>query len=341
MDKMGEWPILLTEQRLEVIDSRFRFNVAYGNNRELRGGAIHTAAPELLIEDSLFENNGLSDPFDPSCGGGAVSMVETSGRPSSVTISGTRFIDSFAGCGADSHGGALFFDCVNCPIEISDSYFTLGQATYGGALSVAQSQPAPLPAAVLRNVTMHANVGYGSGGAIHIRRGALELRNVTLQDNEAWAGTGEAQAGSHLAGDEGLVLPVVANTVFGAVRPKGTGSSCDALVAATAAKIRAGNLFTDDSCGSLAAEGGQQMPADSRGVLDESDPVHPVLAFPRQSAVTDAGDNTHCTGMDARGRPRPQDGNGDHVATCDVGAVENPRWLPVDVFRDGFEAAGR
>jgi hypothetical protein len=46
---------------------------------------------------------------------------------------------------------------------------------------------------------------------------------------------------------------------------------------------------------------------------------------PPGSPAIDAGDNAACPPTDRRGMPRPQDGNGDAVVVCDLGAYEAPR----------------
>jgi hypothetical protein len=53
------------------------------------------------------------------------------------------------------------------------------------------------------------------------------------------------------------------------------------------------------------------------------------------SPVVDAGTNTDCAGQDQLGVPRPQDGDLDGDAVCDIGAIE---WRSDRVFADGFEA---
>lgn len=53
------------------------------------------------------------------------------------------------------------------------------------------------------------------------------------------------------------------------------------------------------------------------------------------SPVIDRADPAGCTGTDQIGTPRPQDGDGDAVARCDVGSVE---LLEGFLFSDGFES---
>ncbi|PWT88074.1 MAG: hypothetical protein C5B54_11200 [Acidobacteria bacterium] len=59
------------------------------------------------------------------------------------------------------------------------------------------------------------------------------------------------------------------------------------------------------------------------------------------SPAIDAGDNNGCTSTDQRGANRPQDGNGDGIATCDMGAFEaSPVSLCTgsEIFCDDFSS---
>src|SRR5690606_21467667 len=100
--------------------------------------------------------------------------------------------------------------------------------------------------AILRNVTMHDNHASYSGGAIHVRDGGIGFLNVTLQNNAA-------PSGAHLGSFKSLAVPVIANTVFGAIASESGGSSCDAGAAAATVESSGGNLFVDGSCAALAA----------------------------------------------------------------------------------------
>ena len=62
-------------------------------------------------------------------------------------------------------------------------------------------------------------------------------------------------------------------------------------------------------------------------------PVHLPLAG---SPLIDAGDAAACDRRDARGVERPQDGDGDGIALCDIGAVEVEPSGDV-LFEDGFD----
>jgi hypothetical protein len=50
-----------------------------------------------------------------------------------------------------------------------------------------------------------------------------------------------------------------------------------------------------------------------------------ALRLRRSSPVVDHGTNAACPATDERGAARPQDGNGDGPAICDIGAYERRR----------------
>lgn len=63
-------------------------------------------------------------------------------------------------------------------------------------------------------------------------------------------------------------------------------------------------------------------------------PASAVELLPNAAAI-DAGTHTACTATDQRGAPRPQDGDGDQIPHCDVGAYEREA---LSIFASGFES---
>jgi hypothetical protein len=95
-----------------------------------------------------------------------------------------------------------------------------------------------------------------------------------------------------------------------------------------------GNNLDDDGTCALAA-GGDQSGVDPRlGSLQDNGGDLPTHALLTGSAAIDAGGNGACPAEDARGASRPADGNGDGLATCDVGAFERNGPIFSDVAWD-------
>jgi hypothetical protein len=61
----------------------------------------------------------------------------------------------------------------------------------------------------------------------------------------------------------------------------------------------------------------------------------PVVAYAANGPMTDGGGS--CSAVDARGTLRPQDGNGDGIARCDIGAHERPSQRGPHTFAGSFE----
>jgi CSLREA domain-containing protein len=132
--------------------------------------------------------------------------------------------------------------------------------------------------------------------------GVTSLANVTIAENVA------QQAEAIM--NQGTVTSV--NSILSGV----DGSAdCDAPITSLGH-----NLATDSSCG-LGKEGDIQN-ADPKlaPLASGSDLVfHALLAG---SPAIDGGSNAECQATDQRGAPRPQDGNGDGMAICDIGSYE-------------------
>ncbi len=173
----------------------------------------------------------------------------------------------------------------------------------------------------ITNSTISGNTTDCEGGGLYLATDAT-LTNVTITDNGAPVGGNVFFAsednrdvqffrGGSVSGE--LVL---ANTIVAAPR---TGEDCATPAAAPVSA--GGNIDTDGTCnlddasdqtvddamlGALAANGGSTQ-------------THlPAAGSPAIDLALDA----NCTGDDQRDVTRPQDGDIDGTATCDVGAVE-------------------
>ncbi len=100
------------------------------------------------------------------------------------------------------------------------------------------------------------------------------------------------------------------------------------------------NGSTDDSCGFTGVDDLEHMSTPFNGSLHHWGGLTPTLMLRHNSPAVDfvAGP---CINEDQRGVSRPQDGDDDMLAQCDIGAVEfNPQIDPSSsdvIFRNGFE----
>jgi len=187
------------------------------------------------------------------------------------------------------------------------------------------------------NSTVSGNFAAGEGGGILISRsGSLSLESSTVTANSTGPAPGSLIRQS--TGVRILTENLIENpsTIYQSVI-SGNGSldndvpDCD--LPRTDALTSLGFNYVEESCLDTLASGDQtgQTPQLS-GLGDQGGPTptHVPLAG---SPLLDAGD-PQCAGTDQRGIARPQDGDGDRAARCDIGAVEFQ--LPW-IFSDRFE----
>jgi len=191
----------------------------------------------------------------------------------------------------------------------------------GGGLSVESGS------ASLTNVTFSGNTtdpvcaGFCGGGAIAVPGGTVSLQNVTINNNFSQGSTGGGGLLTvALASNVQLRNTIVAsNTAPFSSRPNCQGpvfsrghnlefpvsaSSQCGLIAGLADLIG-----LDPKLGALKNTGGTTPATRTRSLLAGSPAI-------------DTGDNATCPANDQRFVTRPQDGNGDTVFVCDIGAFE-------------------
>ena len=158
----------------------------------------------------------------------------------------------------------------------------------------------------LVNVTVSGNTADNGGGAIAtIDPGVVHLTNVTITGNGAPAGGGIRNLGIvH------LVNSIVAKNTGGG---NCSGRSVDSL----GFNLEDTNSCLFDAAGDLA----NTDPLFTAPLFDYGGYTLTVPLSPGSPAI-DAANAGSCPGTDQRGFPRPIDGNGDAIATCDIGAFE-------------------
>jgi CSLREA domain-containing protein/uncharacterized repeat protein (TIGR01451 family) len=190
----------------------------------------------------------------------------------------------------------------------------------------------------LNKVTISDNDVFDKkGGAIVLSSGTLTMTNVTLSGNSA-------KEGGALANSSGTVIMTNVTIAGNTATSKGAGVVPGSGSFTVANTIIANNDAVPD-CDSSIGPGTNNLDGDgSCGFATTADPLLGPLqdnggsshthALPIGSPAIDTGDNAVCVApdnnTDQRNQSRPYDGDGDTVATCDIGAFESEQ-APVQI----------
>ncbi|KAA3642916.1 MAG: CSLREA domain-containing protein [Chloroflexi bacterium] len=280
--------IFVSAGTLKVADSTFFNNVAEGD-----GGAIHTVGGQFWITDSTFYDNTADGQ------GGGISV----GPSPFVTskIEDSTFSDNHA---HDDGGGMAILSGVirmtnntlagNTAADLGGGIYNLG--VLKSANNTFSNNRASdrgggiwnLDALTIKSSTFSGNYAGNSGGGIYNHgNGVLRLMNTIL-------------ANSPSGYDCFNSFGTIAVDIHNLIESSPTSNSCGSPM-----------LTADPMLGPLADNGGPTM----------------THAIQPGSLALDAGHNGRCasnlvSNKDQRGEVRPIDGDGDQVATCDIGAFE-------------------
>lgn len=190
-----------------------------------------------------------------------------------------------------------------------------GQSGRGGGIFNDRYGTGVRSTTTLTNSTISGNSSRFGAGVMN-DEAVLVVSHCTFSDNNEWEGGngGGIYHRNYFGG--GVVRlgnSIVANS-------QGDGYDCvrdPYLPSNLITPSAAGNLVEDGSCDVSGALSGDPM----LGSLTGSPGYHPLL--PGSPAIDTIGSG-FCTGVDQRGAPRPQDGDGNGSDVCDLGAHEAP-----------------
>jgi CSLREA domain-containing protein len=305
--------------------------VAIENNQAREGGGVFTTN-DLRVEGCVFRDNSATQ-FT----GGAIRFADAG---NTLIVLQSLFENNRSTTSARS-GGAIDVGGSDHVTEIADSTFvnnrTEGGNWEGGAIRIGGQR------LFLTNSTFVDNAATGSGGAISLRAVEPVLANITVSGNIAdsnddgvgdaggiWSPNSTAAVGTSLiAGNEDLGgdAPDCQGSIDSdGYNLIGVGSGCSGI----------SDGVNGDQVGTATT------PIDPLlAVLSDNGGPTPTRALLPGSPAVDAGNPAGCTSAsgdplsaDQRGVARPEDGDGDDIARCDIGAFE---LISEGIFSDRFE----
>jgi predicted outer membrane repeat protein len=174
---------ILFEARLQVINSIIKDNFA-----SRAGGGIRAKNAEVLVINSLFENNAVESVLVDEAGG-AISATN-----SNLHVSKSQFLSNRSAIG----GGAILFHSLfqgetneDSTLNIDKSYFynNFTGLAGGGAINIFTTLPNEGVKAVIKNSLFESNFG-GIGGAILVDSINASIQNSKFKSNNSlsWGG---------------------------------------------------------------------------------------------------------------------------------------------------------
>lgn len=332
---------------LAVTDSVFERNevLTLGESAETadaHGGALSSeGAHSVSIARSVFRDNRvyLFNSLPSSCASGAGGAVHLHlpGTNSAGTITDSSFTGNRTACrrpgtnydiNGAGDGGAASLNSDSGAFAVERNFFENNIGLRGGALAfinIAQTRVDVL------NNTFHANRGIASSGGVgFVNCCFARMINNTFSENRSGVdGFANPYGGAFTINVGSLEL---ANNI---VDNRSTDSPGCAYSFGQVTSSR--NLYSDAACPLPTPDPSSLVtgPMDWLGAPANLGQYVLVMPPAYGAPAIDGGDDARCTAYDARGVPRPLDGNGDGTAHCDVGALESSY---VDrIFRNGFD----
>jgi hypothetical protein len=274
------------------------------NNAVSNGGGIHFTGTSISLDNVVIDNNHVTSG---SNGGGGVYIGNSTTSAFFMDTAITNNSSTAAGGGLASYSSLTIFG------SLVANNSTSGSGGQGGGLFLMGTSKTYF----LVNVTVSGNTASNTGnnavgGGIYSTGQTLNMWSVTVTEN-----TSQDLGGGIFGSSANMINTIIA----GNTSTNTTSEDC----AGTLSSNRGHNLVqVTTSCTLSGTTTGNITGQDP--LLDPlADNGGPTMTHSLQvsSPAIDAGySGDECPGMDQRGSPRPQDGDGDNTYACDIGAYE-------------------
>lgn len=317
------WP--RPDSTVNILDSVFEANSAEatGSTGRSGGGAVATAA-QLNVVGSIFFQNRAFNESSVGGGGQGGALYLTAAGPSLTVVDFSQFIGNSSFPSVNFNRGGAIAATSFIELRVYGSWFRGNAAAQGAAIDARMTDAGnSQPGLDLRNNTFFNNAGL-TGGAVNLLDAELQAIANTFYDNSSANGAHLSLAGNV------RVVDLYANLLA----PTFSGAPCAGSANLDANAVVGSNLISGTGCTFAAAGALPNTPLGTISI-DTTPGLIPVVRFNGAAVIDSIVDPLQCREeFDARGTPRPQDGNGDGIARCDVGAYEAPGPM---IFRNGFE----
>lgn len=285
------------------------------NNSGLYGGAIRAYRGNLIVDQSIISNNIAES-------GGGINAIDTV-----ITITKSIISENIASRNDYlGIGGGIQIDGETTMLVIEDSLIS-GNTSYWGGGGIAAWGGRSL---TIRNSTISGNNTGVFGGGL-ISKIVIEITHTSIVKNvvgneDGLYDTGNGGGFVCYADSEGICDATIFQSILADNIAYKTIPEND-CAKHPSAKINSSGYNLVESVG------GCEFLAS--GDITGVDPILAALRDNGGSTFThallfgspaiDAGTNVGCLPFDQRVNPRPVDGDGDGMATCDIGAYESER----------------
>lgn len=316
-------------------------NITVAKGLTDRGGGIFNAGTLTLINSAVANNSATTSGWKQ--GGGIFNETGATLTVNHSTLSGN--VAGYSGGGISNWGTVIITESTlsnnsaplqygygggirnyGGPVTITDSTLSGNTASlYGGGIFSGEGGTV-----LITNSTLSGNSATVSGGGIFLQQGTVDLDYSTLSNN-----SGAGSGGLHLyPGNYSAMLTLKHSIVASGI----SGSNC----AGNSVTDNGYNLDSDGTCGLTQPT---SRPSTNPLLWPLTNNCGPTQTHalregsPAIDAIPAAVDGTCAVNQDQRGALRPQDGNWDGVAACDIGAVEQPLGVPAVIEPHGDQVA--